>query len=138
MKKEVETAPVVPQTEATEEPAEELVQESEPQPAAVTAPMEPSKVILALQPSSLKLTPEGSREFDKFVDSLRAYPHRPSERCRSARAVSVQQLLVAQGIEEERIQVKGMGNLEPIASNDTREGRSRNRRVEIVVVDDGT
>jgi general secretion pathway protein A len=147
---EVAAAPVVPQVEATLEPAEETAREMNPEPAK---PMEPSKVVLALLPSSLELTRGGSQEFDRFVETLRAYPRATllvkgfvSSKTNSAeniklseeRAMSVQKLLVAKGIGEQRIQVKGMGNQEPIASNDTREGRSKNRRVEIVVVDDGT
>lgn len=150
---EATAAQPVPQTEITEKPVEELVQEPEPQPAAATEPMKPSKVALALQPSSLQLTRGGSREFHRFVETLRTYPRAKllvkgfvsaktnsdeNIKLSEDRAMNVQKLLIAEGIEEERIQVKGMGNLEPIASNDTREGRSRNRRVEIVVVDDGT
>jgi outer membrane protein OmpA-like peptidoglycan-associated protein len=49
----------------------------------------------------------------------------------------VQKLLVAGGIEAERIMVKGMGIEEPIASNNTSAGRTKNRRVEIVVLHEG-
>lgn len=147
---EAAAAPAVPRVETTLKPAEETARELNPEPAT---PMEPSKVVLALLPSSLKLTRGGSQEFDRFVETLRAYPRATllvkgyvSSKTNSAeniklseeRAMSVQKLLIATGIEEQRIQVKGMGNQEPIASNDTREGRSKNRRVEIVVVDDGT
>jgi outer membrane protein OmpA-like peptidoglycan-associated protein len=42
-------------------------------------------------------------------------------------------MLVAGGIDDSRISVDGWGEEKPIASNDTEEGRSRNRRTELVV-----
>jgi OOP family OmpA-OmpF porin len=47
------------------------------------------------------------------------------------RAMSVKHYLVGQGIDEHRIDVVARGATEPIASNATTEGRTRNRRVEI-------
>lgn len=47
------------------------------------------------------------------------------------RAQTVKDYLVTQGIERSRIQMKGMGSQNPIASNKTLEGRSKNRRVTI-------
>lgn len=49
------------------------------------------------------------------------------------RAASVRQYLVSQGIAANRIQIDGRGSYEPVASNATADGRSRNRRVEIFV-----
>lgn len=49
------------------------------------------------------------------------------------RAASTRQYLVSQGISANRIQIDGRGSYEPVASNGTAEGRSRNRRVEIYV-----
>ena len=50
-----------------------------------------------------------------------------------ARAESTRNYLTARGINGARIQVQGMGSRQPIATNDTSEGRARNRRVEIFV-----
>ncbi len=50
-----------------------------------------------------------------------------------ARAESTRNYLTARGINGSRIQVQGMGSRQPIATNDTSEGRARNRRVEIFV-----
>ncbi|SAK54541.1 ompA family protein [Caballeronia temeraria] len=50
-----------------------------------------------------------------------------------ARADAVAQALIARGVPAERITTKGMAYLRPIATNNTREGRSLNRRVEILV-----
>ena len=47
------------------------------------------------------------------------------------RAESVKNWLVAHGINADRIATKGVGKAEPIASNDTEEGREKNRRVQI-------
>src|SRR5690606_37392146 len=49
------------------------------------------------------------------------------------RAQAARQLLVNDGIESDRITVVGKGEREPVADNDTREGRERNRRVEAIV-----
>ncbi|MEI8598724.1 OmpA family protein [Vibrio sp. M60_M31a] len=49
------------------------------------------------------------------------------------RAQAVANEFQAQGITAERMTVKGMGEANPVASNDTRPGREMNRRVEVVV-----
>ena len=50
-----------------------------------------------------------------------------------ARAESTRNYLTARGINGARIQVQGMGSRQPVATNDTAEGRAHNRRVEIFV-----
>ncbi|MBS0468008.1 MAG: OmpA family protein [Proteobacteria bacterium] len=47
------------------------------------------------------------------------------------RAESTRNYLTERGVSGARIQVEGRGSREPIASNDTADGRARNRRVEI-------
>ena len=49
------------------------------------------------------------------------------------RAGSVRDFLIDQGVLASSITAKGFGKTQPIASNDTAEGRQHNRRVEIVV-----
>lgn len=49
------------------------------------------------------------------------------------RANSTRNYLTARGVSGARIQTEGQGSYQPIASNNTAEGRSRNRRVEIFV-----
>lgn len=50
------------------------------------------------------------------------------------RAESVKAYLVSKGIEPNRIYTEGKGEKQPVASNKTRAGRAKNRRVEIEVI----
>ena len=50
------------------------------------------------------------------------------------RAQTVQLYLLERGVSESQIQVIGMGDEQPVDTNKTKEGRSRNRRVEIELV----
>lgn len=50
------------------------------------------------------------------------------------RAEAVKQALVDRGVNDERIETEGKGETEPIAPNDTEEGRAENRRVEFIVL----
>lgn len=49
------------------------------------------------------------------------------------RAESVAQYLINKGIDDERIFFEGFGSSHPIDTNDTAQGRSKNRRVEILL-----
>jgi outer membrane protein OmpA-like peptidoglycan-associated protein len=49
------------------------------------------------------------------------------------RAESVAQYLINKGIDDERIFFEGFGSSHPITGNDTPQGRSKNRRVEILL-----
>ncbi len=51
----------------------------------------------------------------------------------AARAASVVNVFVQQGIEPSRLAAVGYGQFRPVAANDTEDGRRRNRRVVIVV-----
>ena len=59
-----------------------------------------------------------------------AYNQRLSVR----RAESVKAYLVSKGIEPNRVYTEGKGEKQPVASNKTKEGRQKNRRVEIEVI----
>jgi OOP family OmpA-OmpF porin len=57
-------------------------------------------------------------------------PESYNERLSQQRAQAVVDLLVNQyGIESRRLEARGYGESQPVASNDTREGRAQNRRV---------
>src|SRR5271157_3104800 len=82
-----------------------------------------SGIVLAYQ--GLRLAVEG------HTDSIGGdeYNRRLSEQ----RADAVRDYLVQQGITSDAITASGFGKSEPVASNDTPEGRQQNRRVELVV-----
>jgi outer membrane protein OmpA-like peptidoglycan-associated protein len=65
-----------------------------------------------------------------YTDSVGtdAYNLRLSER----RAASVKNFLVKEGVASTRLTTKGFGESDPVASNETAEGRAQNRRVELV------
>ena len=54
------------------------------------------------------------------------------------RATSVRVFLVQSGVDPARLESKGYGETQPIASNNTRRGRALNRRVDLVIVDPPT
>ena len=49
------------------------------------------------------------------------------------RSVAAKNFLVSQGVPTDRIRTEGLGESEPVASNDTDAGRSQNRRVEVAI-----
>lgn len=54
------------------------------------------------------------------------------------RAQAVKDLLTQEGISADKIVAKGYGKTYPVATNKTGEGRQRNRRVEITILNEGT
>ena len=68
---------------------------------------------------------------DGYTDSVGSdeYNQRLSER----RANSVKDYLETLGVSGSRLTAQGFGKTNPVASNDTAEGRAQNRRVELVV-----
>jgi OOP family OmpA-OmpF porin len=80
----------------------------------------------------LKENPEMKVEIDGHTDNKgsAAYNMTLSER----RAKSVKKYFVDKGVEAERLTTKGFGLTKPAASNDTKEGRAKNRRVELTPV----
>lgn len=57
------------------------------------------------------------------------YNYRLSER----RAQAAAEYLMSQGMDASRINLVGLGETEPVATNETAEGRAQNRRVEIAI-----
>ena len=51
------------------------------------------------------------------------------------RAQTVGQALIQRGVKSERLSMKGLGRSQPLANNETEEGRARNRRVEFRVLE---
>ena len=57
-----------------------------------------------------------------------------NERLSVRRAESVKAYLVSKGIQGNRVYTEGKGEKQPVADNKTRDGRAKNRRVEIEVI----
>lgn len=79
------------------------------------------------------------KEFDKTVVDIAGHadstgPDDKNLELSQRRASSVSSYLGAQGINPQRLIATGYGETRPIASNDTPEGRSQNRRVEITLL----
>jgi outer membrane protein OmpA-like peptidoglycan-associated protein len=65
-------------------------------------------------------------------------PARINAALSAARAEVVKTALVHQGIEPSRIQTKGLGPSNPVASNASPDGRQKNRRVEVAISEGST
>ena len=85
-----------------------------------------SGILLAY--SSLKIAIEGHTDSVGTDD----YNQRLSEQ----RAEAVRDYFIGQGVASQAVTVRGLGKSQPIASNDTPDGRQRNRRVELVLSGD--
>jgi len=53
------------------------------------------------------------------------------------RAENVAQFMIAQGVNPSLVTAQGFGDANPVASNDTADGRAQNRRVELVLAGSG-
>ena len=80
----------------------------------------------------LKKNPNLKVEIDGHADSTGApeYNMTLSEK----RAQAVKDFFISRGINAERLTTKGFGITKPVASNKTKEGRAKNRRVELTPV----
>jgi outer membrane protein OmpA-like peptidoglycan-associated protein len=90
-----------------------------------------AREVIAKLSGILLMMPELNLRIEGHTDSTgsREYNQTLSEK----RALSVQDFLMSQGIDSKRITAVGYGWDRPVADNSTAEGRSKNRRVEIVI-----
>ncbi len=79
------------------------------------------------QNTDIHLSIEGHTDSDGSED----YNLQLSEK----RAMSVKSELVKQGIDANRLKTKGLGESVPLENNTSREGKSKNRRVEFILLD---
>ena len=91
-----------------------------------------SKPILERAVEVLAQFPDVRIEISGHTDSRGGYEHNVDLSQR--RAESVKRYLVDAGIDAARIETRGAGPNEPIATNDTAEGRAKNRRIEVKIL----
>jgi len=89
-----------------------------------------SEEILMKAYNTLKVYPEIKIEIRGYTDNTgsRAFNMKLSQK----RADAIRDWLINKGIAPERLTAKGLGPDNPIAPNDTKEGRQQNRRIEFV------
>jgi outer membrane protein OmpA-like peptidoglycan-associated protein len=98
------------------------------------------------------LSPVADNEIDKLASFLKEYPnrnvliegHTDSTGTEGAnldlsikRANAIRDKLMARDISLSRISTSGLGQSSPVAANDTAAGRERNRRVDIIILNEG-
>ncbi|MEO1204863.1 MAG: OmpA family protein [Pseudomonadota bacterium] len=103
---------------------------------------------LTFKTGSAELTDDSSAQLQNIYEIMKAYPDvnlkiggytdntgNPDTNLQLSlsRAQTVQASLIALGIENDRLDSEGYGIKHPIASNDTAEGRAKNRRVSVSV-----
>ncbi len=79
----------------------------------------------------MKKMPHISVTIEGYTDSSGDMKH--NMQLSQQRANAVKKALVANGISASRITAVGKGALNPIADNDTPEGRAKNRRIEAII-----
>lgn len=115
-------------------------------------PPEPEGFVLEgvlFESGSATIQQESHERLDRVVEYM---THRRSARIRIAghtdnvgdprrnqqlseqRAQSVRQYLIDHGIDADRVEAVGYGDQQPVASNDTEEGRAQNRRIEAMEI----
>ena len=135
-----------------------------PAPAPAPAPEKPKPAPEKPKPVAEKVTfaadvlfdfdkavikPEGKSKLDDISNKVRginlevviAIGHADSigsdaynQRLSVRRSESVKAYLVSRGIEANRVYTEGKGEKQPVADNKTKDGRAKNRRVEIEVI----
>lgn len=89
-----------------------------------------AKVILANSDLTGKITVIGHTD---SIPLQRTNPLSTNQRLSEARAATIADILVQNGVPRERVRSEGRAATDPVADNGTREGRALNRRVEVLV-----
>ena len=105
---------------------------------------------IAFAPGRATLRPEARANLDKVVAFVNRDPRKPirieghtdsrgnanaNQLLSQRRAEAVRDALVAAGVQAARITAVGLGEEQPVASNDSEEGRAKNRRVDVILED---
>ncbi len=111
-------------------------------PASAQVNIEETRDILLRLGVLLSSEEVAGRKFriEGHTDSIPVDPAGPWEsnwQLSAARSINVLKYLTDIGVEEKRFQVAGFSDTVPLADNSTPEGRAYNRRVDIVILDDG-
>ena len=91
------------------------------------------KTAIAKLAGILLIMPEHRVRIEGHTDSTGSEEY--TLKLSTERAQSVLGFLAEEGIDDSRLKAVGSGLTRPIAENDTREGRQKNRRVEIIISD---
>jgi len=98
--------------------------------------------------STTNLTPDSNQTVTDLVSIMKCYPNSnvqleghtdstgdpdANKKLSVDRAEAVKGMMVAAGIDPNRISTAGWGQEKPIASNDTEDGKLKNRRTELIV-----
>jgi len=124
-----------------------------PTPAPAPAPVAAAKVTYAADAffdfDKAVLKPKGKAKLDDLVGKVKginleviiAVGHTDAvgadgynQKLSVKRSEAVKAYLVSKGIEKNRVYTEGKGEKQPVADNKTKDGRAKNRRVEIEVV----
>lgn len=105
--------------------------------------------LIKFNTNKFNLTPDAQRTLNKLIPIINSHDNTniiiygytdntgiiQHKRTLSAeRAGSIRTYLIGQGIRDTRIKTKGLGVFDPIASNQTEEGRSKNIRIEFAIL----
>lgn len=95
--------------------------------APVLAPFQQTKIIVIGYTDNVPIGPE-----------LQARGVTSNQQLSLMRAQTVMQYLISQGVNPGLVSAQGLGDADPVASNDTPDGRAQNRRVELTLAGSGT
>ena len=137
-------APVIAAPEPTREPKPE----PEPEVAAAdptpTIQFETNKAVLLDESKELLDDVAKMLSSHEEISKIRIEGHtdavakrKYNKRLSRARAAAVMRYLIDKGIDPDRLTIKGHGEDEPVADNDSEQGRFKNRRVEFTIVSGG-
>jgi outer membrane protein OmpA-like peptidoglycan-associated protein len=152
--------PPEPEPTPEPEPAPALAPEPEPAPPPMPEPpppppVEPVKEKIVLRGVNFdfdhaEIRGDAAVILDEAVEILNRNPDRQvvieghtdwtgpeeyNQELSQSRAEAVKKYMIEKGVEETRLSTAGFGETQPIAPNDTRDGRDRNRRVEMKVLE---